>query len=190
MLVSLASQFERELQHAVHTASRENRLLNSHFFLGSFIEPPANARVFPLVVLTDDAEINLAGFPVLQRSLNPFKKPDGAQIYVLTESAADRNQQAPERNVIRDTGMSNCAKEDRVKRPELLQAICRHHLSGLHVGFTTPVECVPVPSKTKALSRSFQHADAFGHHLFPDAVSCNDCNIESFHVRSSLFPLR
>src|SRR6267378_1548470 len=190
MLVSLASQFECELQHAVNTPPCENRLLNSHLFLSSFIEAPANVSIFPLVVLTDEAEINLAGFPVLQRSFNPFKKSHGAQIYVLTESAADRNQQAPERNVIRHTGMSNSAKEDGVKRPELLQTICRHHLSGLNVGFTTPVECVPVPSKTKALSRGFQHADAFGQHFFPDAVSRNDCNIESFHVRRSLFSLR
>src|SRR6267378_2245894 len=190
MLVSLARQFESKFHHAVNATPRENRLLHRHLFFRAFVKTAADVRIFSLVVLTDDAEINLAGFPVLQRSFNSFKKSHGPQVYVLTESAADRNQQAPERNVIRHTGMSHSAKEDGVKRPELLQAIGGHHLSGFDVSLATPIERVPVELESKAVSCRFQHSDAFGHHFFSDAISRNDCNIESFHERRSLFPLR
>src|SRR5467141_1147175 len=82
--------------------------------------------------------------------------------------------------------MPNGAEEDSVERPQLLQAIGGHHLSGLSVSFTTPIEGVPVQSKTKALPGRFQHANAFRHHFLSDAVSRDNRDVESFHVRQTL----
>src|SRR5882762_105307 len=186
MLVSLARQFESKFHHAVNATPRENRLLHRHLFFRAFVKAPADVRIFSFVVLTDDAEINLTGFPILQRSFNSFKKTHRPQIYVLPETSAYGDQQSPKRNVIRNAGMANGAEEDSVERPQLLQAVGGHHLSGLDVSFATPIEGVPVHLESKAPSRRFQREHAFGHHFFPDAVSGDDCDIESFHVRGTL----
>src|ERR1700719_2625911 len=73
------------------------------------------------------------------------------------------------------------AEKDSVRRAQLLQTVIRHHFPGLRVRFTAPVEFVPFPLETKALSCRFEHADAFRHHFFADAVSCDDRNVEGFH---------
>src|SRR2546426_9571957 len=83
--------------------------------------------------------------------------------------------------MIGNGGVSHGTQEDRIERSQLLDTVDRHHLPGLDVSFATPIKRVPVESESKALSCRFQHTDAFWHHLFPDAVACDDCNIESFH---------
>src|SRR5260370_10805427 len=83
--------------------------------------------------------------------------------------------------------VSNGAEEDRVKWPELLDTVCGHHLSGFDVSFATPVKRVPVEPESKALSCRFQHTNAFGHNFFPDAVACDDRDVESFH-EATLYP--
>src|SRR6266699_2263921 len=186
MLVSFAGQFESTSHSAIYATPRENCLLNGHLLFSALVETPANVRIFSFVVLPDDAEINLTGFPILERSLNPGKKTHGPQIHVLPESTADGDQESPKRDVIRHAGMPNGAEEDSVERPQLLQAIGGHHLSGFNVSFTTPIEGVPVQSKTKALPCYFQHANAFRHYFLSDAVSGDNCDVESFHVRQTL----
>src|SRR6267143_1169245 len=140
MLVSLVRQFESKFHHAVNATPREHRLLHRHLFFRAFVKTPADVRIFPFVVLTDDAEINLTGFPILQRSFNSFKKTYRPQIYVLPETSAYGDQHSPKRNVIRNAGMANGAEEDSLERPQLLQAVGGHHLSGLDVSFATPIE--------------------------------------------------
>src|SRR5260370_11114022 len=132
----------------------------------------ANVGIVLFIVHAADAEINLAGFPILQRCFDSFKETTRPQIYVLPKTAADGDQESPKRDVIRNAGMANGAEEDSVKRPQLLQAVGGHHLSGLYVGFATPIECVPVHLESKAPSRLFQREHSFVHPFFPDAVSC------------------
>src|SRR5258708_39078871 len=108
MLSSVASQLERESQHAVPSGSSENRLLEGHLLVCSVIDAPANVGVFPFVIFPDHAEIDLAWLPILQRSFNAIKKMDRAQIGVLPETAADGNQHSPEPNMIRHASISYC----------------------------------------------------------------------------------
>src|SRR6266699_631277 len=89
--------------------------------------------------------------------------------------------------MIRNAWVSNGAQEDRVEWPQLLDTVCGHHLSGFNVSFATPVERVPVESESKALPCRFQHANAFRHHFFPDAIACDDRDVESFH-EATLYP--
>src|SRR5436190_23193579 len=72
-------------------------------------------------------------------------------------------------------------REYGVNRSKLLGTICRHHATRLDINVAAPIKRLPVGSESEALSCRFQHTDAFWHHLFPDAVACDDCNIESFH---------
>src|SRR5438094_10637191 len=83
--------------------------------------------------------------------------------------------------MVRNARVSHGTQEDRVKRSQLLDTIGRHHLPSLDVSFATPIKRVPVESEFKALSCRFQHTDAFWHHLFLNAVACDDRDVESSH---------
>src|ERR1700716_1503996 len=100
MLSSFASQFESETQHAIHTASREYGLLYRDLVVGAFVEPSADVRVFPLIVLANNGEIDLTGLPVLQWRFDPVEQPHGTKIDVLPESSPDGNQKSPKRDII------------------------------------------------------------------------------------------
>src|SRR2546421_10764409 len=89
--------------------------------------------------------------------------------------------------MVRNARVSHGTQEDRVKRSQLLDTIGRHHLPSLDVSFATPIKRVPVESESKALSCRFQHTDAFWHHLFPNAVACDDRDVESSH-EATLYP--
>src|ERR1700730_6949750 len=88
--------------------------------------------------------------------------------------------------MIGNARVAHGAQKNGVKWPQLLQTVVRHHFSGLHVGFTAPVEFVPLPAEAEALPRGFEHANAFAHHFFADAVSGDHRNVESLHF--SIYP--
>src|ERR1700681_2921244 len=88
--------------------------------------------------------------------------------------------------MIGNARVAHGAEKNRVKRPQLLKPVVRHHFAGLHVSFTAPVEFVPLPPEAKALPRSFEHANAFGHHFFANAVSGDHRNVKSLHF--SIYP--
>src|SRR5207245_7666691 len=89
--------------------------------------------------------------------------------------------------MVRNARVSHGTQEDRVERPQLLDTIGRHHLPSLDISFATPIKRVPVESESEALSCHFQHTDAFWHHLFPNAVACDDRYVESSH-ETTLYP--
>ena len=60
-------QLKSKAQNAVHPAARKNRFLDNGFLLGALIEPPADLRIFALVVFPDDVKINVVGFAAGQR---------------------------------------------------------------------------------------------------------------------------
>jgi hypothetical protein len=77
--------------------------------------------------------------------------------------------------------MPHGSQKDGVERPQLLQTIGRHHLSGFRVGFAAPIELLPSELEPKAFSCRFEDADAFGNDFFPDAIAGDDGNTERFH---------
>ncbi len=82
--------------------------------------------------------------------------------------------------------MSYGTKEYRIEGPQLLKAVWRHHPSGFDVGFATPIEWMPLALESELLPGCFQHTDAFRDDFLPDAVSGDDSDLESFHVRRTL----
>src|SRR6266446_2248154 len=89
--------------------------------------------------------------------------------------------------MIRNAWVPDGAQEDRVEWAQLLDTVCGHHLSGFDISFTTPIERVPVEPESKALSCRFQDSNTFWHHFFSDAITCDDCDVESFH-EATLYP--
>src|SRR6266404_7443188 len=78
--------------------------------------------------------------------------------------------------------MTHGSQEDGIERPQMLQTISRHHLSGFQESFATPIKFMPVELESKMLSCRFKHANAFRHDLFPNAVPGDNCNAEGFHL--------
>src|SRR3984893_4702775 len=181
MLSSFASQFESETQHAVHAAPSENSLLHGDLVVGAFVEPSANVRVFPLIVLANDGEIDLTGLPVLQGRFDSVEQTHGTKIDVLPEGSPDGNQKPPKRDMIGNAWVANGAEENGVERLQLPQAVVGHHLSGLHVRFAAPVKRVPLQAKIKTPAGRFEHTDTFRNHFLSDAVSGDDRDVKCFH---------
>lgn len=80
--------------------------------------------------------------------------------------------------------MSNGAKENGVKRPELRYAVRGHHSSRFDIGFAAPVQACPGYAEPETLCCRFQNQRAFGHDLFADSVSGDNRNMESSHGRA------
>ena len=98
-----------------------------HLVLGAVEHAPADLGIFALVVLAHDAEVDVAGGAAGQRAGDAGQQPHRAQVDVLLEGAADRDQQAPERDVVGHAGEADRAEEDRVVAADR----CRGRPSGI-----------------------------------------------------------
>ena len=72
-----------------------------------------------------------SGVTSLQRGGDARPEPDRPQVHVLAERAADRDQQAPEPDVVGHVGPADGAEEDRVGRAQGVERVGRHHPAGL-----------------------------------------------------------
>src|ERR1700730_10317801 len=142
MLTATACQLECVPHDTVATTASENRLLDGQLILGVGVEPATDFRVFSFVIFTHHAEIDHPRSEVLHRWFNSREQTNGPNIRVLTELAADRNQQAPERDVIWHPGMAHGAEKNGIEGTQLLEAIFGHHAAGLEICLTAPVEGV------------------------------------------------
>src|ERR1051325_6935798 len=84
---------------------------------------------------------------------------------------AQRDQEAPEGDMIRHAGITDGAEKYGIIGPQLIEPILRHHATGLGVGLAAPVESAPLKRETIAARRRFQRLDAFRYDLAPDTVA-------------------
>ena len=158
---------------AVTTAAREDGLLHGKFIFRAGIEPPADIGVFALVILAHDDKIDLARSKILYRGLDPRKQAHRPDVGVLLELAANRNQQAPQRDVIGHARVAYRAQKNRIEGPKLLQSVFRHHAAGFQIALATPVELFPGERKTEAARRGLGDANAFRHYFLANAIAGN-----------------
>src|SRR5437879_9006748 len=109
MLFTSPGQFKRVGNDAVAGPSRKNIFLDDHFKLSAAIEPSAHFRVLSFTVLANDDEVDVSRLPATERTVDPFQQPCRATVYVLFESPPDRNQQAPQGDVVRHAGITHRA---------------------------------------------------------------------------------
>ena len=173
-----ASPPARELEgiphHPVDALAGEDALLHHRLLLGAGVDAPAHLRVFALVVLADDDEVDVGGAAVRERRGNPLEQLDRPQVDILPEGPAQRDQEAPERDMVRHAGKAHRAQQDRVERAQHLDAVLRHHPAGLAVGLAAPVEMLPVEADVVAPAGGLQHPHGLGHDLLADAVAGDD----------------
>ena len=155
---------------------RQHRLLHHDLALGARKHAAADRRVFALGVLAHHPEVDVAGLAAGQRRRHAGHQPHRAQIDVLVELAAEQDERAPQRDVIRHLGRpADRAEEDRVVLADLLLPVVRHHLAVLFVVVAGgEIEIVAAQLEAEFLRRGLQHAHALRHDLLADAVARDD----------------
>src|SRR5258707_3780706 len=87
--------------------------------------------------------------------------------------------------MIGDARITHRSKKDGIERAQLFQSVLWHHPPSLEIGFATPVEMLPRQRKIKTARCRFEHANSFGDHFAPDAVSFDNCNLVILQVSSN-----
>src|SRR6185437_15752271 len=113
------------------------------------------------------------------------QQPDRAEIDVLPEAAADRDQQAPERDMVGNAGISDRAEEDPLRALDLLEPILRHHRADLGIALAAPIVFAPAELEPEASARRFEYAHALRHHFLADPVPRNDRDLVTFRHGTS-----
>ena len=92
VLPSLARKFKSVAHHPITPAPGEYRFLHRHFSVGASVQAASDLRVFPFVVLTNNKQVNLAGFKILDGGIHPFEQARRSQIDILLECPAYRDE--------------------------------------------------------------------------------------------------
>ena len=112
--------------------------LDGHLVAGADMHAAAGAGVFAFGVLADaeDVEVGPA-----QRALDAREQAVRADVGVLHEGLADRQQQAVQRDGVRHLGgPADRAEEDRVEAAQDVDPVGGHHGAGGEAGLAGPVE--------------------------------------------------
>jgi len=166
---ALARELEGEAMHALDAAAREGGDLHRHFVLQPGVHAAAGARVFALGVLAHDHPIDVA--PAIERRLDARQHPRRPHIGVLIEALADRQAQAPERQVVGHVGRADRAKEDGIERLQALEAALGDVPAGLLEALGAPVEVLEL--EVEAGRRTLEHLDARRDHFVADTIAGN-----------------
>ena len=176
-----AGQLEGVAHDPVGAAAGEHRLLHRQFGVGALVQPAADLGILALAVLAHDQIVDVARLAPGERAGQAFEQAHGAQVDILLEAPADRDQQAPERDMVGHAGKADRAEEDGIEAGQPVEAVLRHEPAGLCIAFAAPVELGPVPLYAEAGAGGLQHPDAFRHDLPADAVAGNDSDTVAIH---------
>ena len=138
---------------------------------------PAGAGIFALRILAHDHPVEFRAVDRAQRADDPRQHAYGTDIGVLIERLADREPEAPEADMIGHVRRADRPEIDRVRAPDLIEAIGRHHQTRGPIMVRSPVEPIEGPFEpTLALSQRLEDLEAGGNDLLADAIAGNDGN--------------
>ena len=112
--VARHGQVEGVFEDAVDALAGEHGLLDHRFLLRARVDRTAHFGVFALDILAHHVEIDVAGLVAMHRRGDAGQQPHGTQIDVLVEIAPDRDQQSPERHMIRYARKADGAEKYRI----------------------------------------------------------------------------
>ena len=173
LLLRRAGEVEGELEDTVDALAGEDRLLNGHLVVGTLEHAAADRAVLALGVLAHDPEIDVARLAVGQGRRHALEQTHRPQVHIFVEVATDRDQQSPQGNVIGHARPAHGAQEDALERLELLHAVVRHHLAGLHQPIARPVEIGEFEFEVEAPRGGFENEYAFRQNFLTDSVTRN-----------------
>ena len=186
----VAGQLARVGDDPVGPAAGEDRLLHRQLVVGALVQPPADLRVLALDVLAHDHHVDVIGRQVAQGRGDAGEQLDRPQVHVLPELPADRDQQSPQRDVIRHVGPPDGAEQDRIALPQPLDRVRRHHPPGLHEVVAPPRVLGRLEREPMGAPGRLQHLECGGRDLSPDPVSGHDRDPMTSHGSSPIPLLR
>src|SRR3546814_15405444 len=133
---------------AVGAVPRHDGLLDRHLALGATVQPAADLGILAFVVLANHPEVDVLWAAPRQGALHALHHSHRAEVDVLLHLAPDRDQQAPERHVVRDPGEADRAEEDGVGVLQPLQGSAGRRV-GKEWGSTCSTLGVPWNKKNK-----------------------------------------
>ena len=167
---------EREAHDALDADAREDGHFGRGFPGLAAVAAAALARVLALGVLAHEQPVDRNGLAGLgvgpQVRRRPGKGPHGADVGVELQGSAQREEEAPERDVVRDVWVSDSAEEDRVVLLEGAERVGRHvGAVGLIVG-AAPGQVREGEGEGVEGCREFlEDPQRSGDHFDPDAVA-------------------
>ncbi len=183
--LSSPGELEGVRHDAVRAVPGEHALLDHGLAVGALEHPSAGAGVLPLGVLPHDVEVDVADLPAGERRADPRHQPDRSQVDVLVELAAELDEHAPQRDVVRHRRRpADGTEEDGVVASDLVLPVRRHHRAVLEVVLRAPVEVVVLDVDVEPTSRGVEDQQSLRDHLLADAVARDDGDPVWRHVRS------
>jgi hypothetical protein len=119
---------------------REDRLLHGHLVGKATVEPTADLGVLPLDVLPHDHQVDTSRVRAAQGAGHPLHDLHRSDVRVLPERTTDRDQQPPQRDVVRTPGHPTAPSRNGVVGPQDVDRVGRHHGPALGVALARPVE--------------------------------------------------
>ena len=116
-------KFERVADHPVAATSREHRALDGQLFSRTSVKPAADLGVLAFVVLTHDHHVDIVWAAPGQRRPYACEQPYRSAGDVLSKPSANRNQEPPQRHVIRYARKAYGAQIDRVELAKLVASV-------------------------------------------------------------------
>ena len=169
VVAPLASSLERVSNDPLDRHAAENRDFDGNLIRGADVDPSAGARVLPLGVFSDEQHVDVGRTAAEQGRGRPREEAHRPQVHVLLEPLSNRKEEAPEADVIGDGRPADRAEVDRIEPPQDIEAVGRHHLTGLLVVRRSPGERLEFQLWAHGLERF----ESLGDHLRTDAVTRN-----------------
>ena len=163
-----AGELERVARDPLDSLAREHVRLDPDLVRQAPVGPPADPGVLALGVLAHAQHVDLRR---AQRALDPGQQPDRAQVHVLVEHLADRQQEPPERHVVGHVRRADGADVDGVVAAQRLDRVRGHHRAGLSVVGAPPRQLVGREREAVTLGGRAQDVQAGLDDLDPHAVS-------------------
>ena len=167
---------EGKAHDALDAGAGQDRDVGRDFERQALVDAAADAGIFAFRVFADDDPVEFLAVHVAQRAGDAGQDAGRADIGVLIERLADREPQAPQRDVVGHVRRAGGAEQDGVVFLDLVAAVLRHHDAVLLVVFGPPVEMIDLELEIAvALGQRVQHLDACGNDFGADPVARDGC---------------
>lgn len=96
--------------------------------------------IFPLTIFPHNDPVEISSLHIGHRTRGAFQNARRAHIDVLAHHLANREDQVPEGDMVRNIGPADCTEVDGIVFFELVRPVGWHVPPALEVGFGGPVE--------------------------------------------------
>ena len=155
--------------------AREHAQLLRDFLRPSHVKPSADPAVLPLGVLADADHVDVGRGPSRERRIHAGDEAHRPQVDVLIEALADRQDQLPDRDVVRHGRIADRAEVDRVELLQPIEPVLVHHLPVRAIEIAAPRELDELDARAARRRRFLDDRDPRRDHFLPDTITSDHC---------------